>query len=824
MPENDEYHWLTYESQFNKDKFKKPKCEFKLALYLIPLNELTIWLRDDISDENVQIFADAFFPDLNVDDLKKIANGFWSWKHKETDLVGVMDAGKTFICTPRVSSGAARNLIIIYSEPYAVLPYNRFDNTETSNAIGTRNHGTLLRIKPEEPFLWSAWKTASRSCVVKLPEAPVKPKGKPWLPINRDSAARLWTKWDYSDTHRAAGFENLRNNPYNLKNRGHRSFSLKTGVEWVGKENQGGWFHKDVIGDWLIGCLRSDYIKMVDKKLKPPKEGLIVLTELITITEKVTRTHTGNARVNYKEGVQIRDLSVLNEDKIYLAPLNIPFVGPDENNEFNSLKEEFQYLKDGVDEVIRQKWSDFWKNAFASALGRTKALFLLRYGLQILNPNQQNFLIEFEKDVKGLKPTGNIAIRDLNDASIHREVAWALFNGAGLPPQEREDSKRLAELDVPTFKFEFTEGRMANEGFGNQDNQETGSTPTDFGPPGTQFLWQRFSAFATGFKPGQIKKEKALSDIWNTLLWVMVDWGIAHNKSYINTIEKHLGKNFRDINWKKLPNPARYKSLPAIDAAEAQAFKGKSIAQTTDPGIKVTGRTQFNFPREADWGKTFREPNPNFDAGLIPNYQNKPCLVIYGEGFDQSAAVKFGNVAVNSDELIWCDAKKLYILNNDRLKPFIQEVLLNKRELTVTNPGMPEKSARWIIAPDPEQPGELGWEELSARVIHDYLKSAEGQKALRDCRDRGWKLVNPAVTVRFSGIDGKPFAWKRIFMKNEVREWTDLTNRKGEIYIYKENVDEKIQFCPQKDESRMDAPAWLECISAAWEGITINVA
>src|SRR4029079_15838201 len=194
MPENDGFHWLTYESLFNKTEFKKPKCEFKLGLYLIPFNELTIWIRDEISNNDLQAFVDAFFPDIDKETLKEVANGFWSWRHKDSDLVGVQQ-GNTLICSPRKTNGD-RKILIIYVMPYAVLPYNRFDNTSNSNALGTRDHdGLLLRLKAEEPYFWSTWKTASRSCVVKLPDVPVKKKGTPWLPINATSLAQPFSPW-----------------------------------------------------------------------------------------------------------------------------------------------------------------------------------------------------------------------------------------------------------------------------------------------------------------------------------------------------------------------------------------------------------------------------------------------------------------------------------------------------------------------------------------------------------------------------------------------------------------------------------------------------
>jgi len=819
MPENDGFHWLTYESLFNKTKFKKPKCEFKLGLYLIPFNELTIWIRDEISNNDLQAFVDAFFPDIDKETLKEVANGFWSWRHKDSDLVGVQQ-GNTLICSPRKTNGD-RKILIIYVMPYAVLPYNRFDNTSNSNALGTRDHdGLLLRLKAEEPYFWSTWKTASRSCVVKLPDVPVKKKGTPWLPINATSLAQPFSPWTYSDEHRRDGFENLADQPFDLATSGNRAFSLKTGVEFVGKNNQGGYFHKDIIGDWLIGCLRSDYIVMVDKQLKPPKEGLRIHTELITITEKRTRSHTGKGGLNFKEGVQVRDLSVLDKFKVYFAPLNIPFVGPGNDGDFNILREEFYFLTDAVDEPERQKWCDYWKVAFAAALGRSKALLMLRYGLQILNPNQQNFLIEFDKKDGGLVPTGNIAIRDLNDASIHREVVWALFNGPGLPPTSREDLTRLAELDVPTFKFEFEDGRMAREGFGNQDCQETGSTATDFGPSGTQFLWQRFSAFVNGDKPGVLKGEEAINRVWKNLLWAMADWGMAHNKAYITAVEIHLGINFRDIDWNKYKDPARYKTLANIDQAQLHAMKSRSVFNSTDSAtLSITGVVGFTLPgTKTAWEQKFDPMQYPFRDDL----KTKPCLTINGVGLNQTSVVSFGSRDIPANQVFITRNGSInvqYDLNTPDAEA-VKLILLRRIPLKVTNPGPVVATATG--SPDPDEPGDMGWEEISAKVIHDYLASAPGQAALKACRDRKWALIKPSFTIRLKGPDNRPFAWKKVFFKSVDMEWTDLTNRKGELYIYN-NVARDLRICPKKDETVVKGAEWLPCLNAEWRGITIDI-
>jgi len=637
--------------------------------------------------------------------------------------------------------------------------------------------------------------------------------------VDANAAARNWDDWTFSTEHRNGPFVDLTEEPYALGNFSPRDFSMKTGVEYVGQNNQGQALHKDIIGDWLIGCLRSDYITMVDKTLKPPKDGLIVLTELITITEKTTRAHPHAGSVSYKEGVQIRDISALDSTKAYLAPLNIPFVGPDAANDFKTSREEFYFLTDAVTETDRLKWSDFWKVAYGSALGRTKALFLLRYGLQIMNPNVQNFLIEFDRKGAGLEPTNTMAIRDLNDASVVREIVWALFNGPGLPPQAESDTKRLAELDVKTFKFEFTEGRMAAEGFGYQGSQETGSSPQSFGPSGIQFLWQRFSAFATGFKPQTIKDDPAINNVWKNLLWAMSDWGMAHDKSYINTVEKHLGLNFRQIDWNRYPDPTRFQRMADISAAETKQTINM-VGETTDPGrLSIANCSLSNFPMmESAWNTQIDNARTPFNNTI----RGGSVLLISGMGFDPSIKVSVGGTEVADNELVFYRNGRIGVWSNDRLRPNVVLVNRKEAELTIVKPG-PTVTAKLKPVAVVTELSELGWEEMSAKVIHDYLAGIDGQTALKACRDRKWALVNPRFTIRLTKApDNSPFAWQKVFMKKGAAQWTDLTNRKGELYVYNDQASD-IMICPKRDNTTVIGGEWLPCQNAVWHGITISV-
>ena len=88
-------------------------------------------------------------------------------------------------------------------------------------------------------------------------------------------------------------------------------FSVKTGVAMVGFERQTK-ADKEVIGtgdEWIVGCMRSDYIMAVEALAKSHKaeigKDVTVQTEILSILERKKR-----AGVDGVDGTSVRDLSV----------------------------------------------------------------------------------------------------------------------------------------------------------------------------------------------------------------------------------------------------------------------------------------------------------------------------------------------------------------------------------------------------------------------------------------------------------------------------------------------------------------------------------
>lgn len=574
---NKNYDWLTYETVLNKPVFRKTNQRRYVGLYLADTADLKLWIRDEMPDEALAAFCESVFPDHTPDELKEMSDRSWWWK-LQPDVAAF--AGKTApyrkaataeeppeesipIVWPRSAAAdkGSRSGLRLHLPRYAVLPYNYWDNEGGSRALGSAPEDKyheipILQIKvgPTDATCWEMWRTASRSCMMLL--KPVKAKGELWKPLP-------WTDWQFGEG--KTDRENFKNtypgkfperyksdafktevqktDPFNLKNWTPHHFSVKTGVVYVGFEKQPG---KDAMGDdgeWLIGCLRSDLIKTMQKLVKKSAapEELTIQTEIAMVLERQESAKM-KAEKKGEDGVAFRDMKVLDPDRFYLAPLSIPFIDTD----MKTLTEEFIHVDNPV-------WRAFWQKHWVEALARAKGWFLMRYGMQHANPNVQNYLIEFPSmdtianlnlnDVKS-----RVIIRDVADALVVRQVMWALFGEDKACPTGELEFTALKTAGLPALRFNFR-----TEASGKKS--ETGSTDQQFAKHGIHLLWQRFSAFYAADK-GQSASGDKLDQCppvrLSKVLRLLSEWLVAHAVVYVRTIEKALGHEFGAIRWDEL--------------------------------------------------------------------------------------------------------------------------------------------------------------------------------------------------------------------------------------------------------------------------------
>lgn len=796
---NADRDWLCYESVFNRVRNRKSNKKFEMGLYIIERDDVCVWFRDNLDPKILESLTSAFFPDYEPKDHLIYSNHIWEWKELEEMGEELTPRGKGL-----VASGKQYKVNL---DSFVVLPYNYYDNNLSSRALGTKKLNEFSH-QLVEAHKWDFWKTASRSCVVRVKR--IKDKGVDWDTVRKQPKAPWF--WDYSvgEPERTAkdfkDLDFLLKNPvdatgWKLPDSIHTpdmiDVSLKTGVTFVGSEEQSGSGKKDFLDEnWIVSCLRSDYVVAVNKDMEAMKvvinedKKLVVLTELLSITEKTSRDESAKEVINYEEvtitlkvndGIQVRDLSPLDKSKIYLAPLNIPHVDID----LEKFQDEFACLgKTDSDE--KEYWREFWRKHWAISLGEAKALFLLRYGLQHINPNPQNYLIEFEKGEKP-KPKGRIIIRDLQDAAIHREVVWALYGDPTVLPLQGEQNRSiLKNVSQPVIKYEFEKVPEKSQETGTIDKTQ------NFGPPGTQFLWQRFSAFGSANKLDTVKSHREAGR-WKLFLATMARWGKSHNRAYVRCIEYQLGVNLTKIDWNSVPKPERYLD----EKLEYEKVGGlclgyDSISTSGDVGIppKITGVGGGNFPgliRQPPEDKSVASQSKREtlvdmfgedDLDKFEEIKKTPCLIVTGSNFNKPTA-KLGEIDVKTVLITTDKVPKLYLAVDDAVKTVFERKLL---PVVITN----ADGGTVTYQSNSKNETDMGWEENAASKVHDYLKSKDGQQAIREYKARGWKPVSPKFCIKVLDAKGLPIEEFPLRLKRGDYEtqWTDITDGNGEIQIY----------------------------------------
>jgi hypothetical protein len=103
------------------------------------------------------------------------------------------------------------------------------------------------------------------------------------------------------------------------------------------------------------------------------------------------------------QGYILRDLSpIQNSEDIFLPGFSIPYAGRK------------------IAELAGQDPESYWAENFARPLGACKAKILLRYGLQMITPNSQNFILQIDSTNFRTK---RIIFRDVADSWFIKPVA-----------------------------------------------------------------------------------------------------------------------------------------------------------------------------------------------------------------------------------------------------------------------------------------------------------------------------------------------------------------------------------------------------------------
>ncbi|KDQ61908.1 hypothetical protein JAAARDRAFT_31397 [Jaapia argillacea MUCL 33604] len=431
-------------------------------------------------------------------------------------------------------------------------------------------------------------------------------------------------------------------------------YSIKAGVMYVGSSQQAskdfGKFRLDK--ENILASLRSEYILALDaiagRDSSHPDDLLILLPEILTVTAVdlpigtrpdldispgVTQANPIPAFDFNGDGFQLRDLTQLDRTKRYFPPFSAIYIGikagptPDSPPvvDLTTLADRYERLLAGataadIQQIVADTatgtpsyvWAQYWKTAYAEKLAEAKALLLLRYGLQSLSPNSQNFLLEYGDN---MVPTGRVVIRDLGDLRLHTNWVWTLFAPLSPVPPTGLKNVPFVPLLVPppvpipgrnpvlelpyrqllTFETVVLPAEndplLANPNRSISDRafwapQETGgafaTTYPDLGkayPPGTQLNWFAFSALTQGGGISSASKFGTDPDLksagWQRILAVNAWWGIAHTRAFVAYLESALPGITVPIG--DPPAPADYVTLAFNDYDGGEALNQKFL-------------------------------------------------------------------------------------------------------------------------------------------------------------------------------------------------------------------------------------------------------
>jgi hypothetical protein len=360
----------------------------------------------------------------------------------------------------------------------------------------------------------------------------------------------------------------------------------------------------------------------------------------------------------------------------------------------------------------------------------------MRYGLQHLNPNVQNYLIEFKGSPP--KPTGRIIIRDLQDASLQREVIWALYGLDRTPPSLKTD---LKDLRLPVLAYEFSPAVI-------DDSQETGTTNSQFGPPGMHFLWARFSMFGGNRKSPEFV-ERML------------------NEGNPETFEKIASTDFAELMI--LQSPIR-----AWPASEFEKYSDYTDLTDDEDRRKVL-RYAANYDNAAELKRHF----PN----MIQSRRFKSIVDAIIDKAGKNVEAKRQDVTTKTIKLL------LSVMAEWGLSHNLAYVHTCEKAMGV-NFGIDwrtvPKPSRHLLDKDIDYSSEREWEEATANSIQNYIASTEGQRKIREYKTRNWKPAKPVFRLQLLDKDSRPMEEEplKIVQNSGGKKWVDMTDREGYVYVY----------------------------------------
>ena len=276
-----------------------------------------------------------------------------------------------------------------------LFPYNYDDNNKDANTLGTTVDAYSGSIIDNELFCYPS---ASRSRMTWIPGdgvAATTVKNLQTWAFNRKPGKADLVSADKA----AAPAPQATQSPWRKRD---RFYSVKSGVRYVGTNDQTAYFKDKLESSSAQAMFRSNVISQVERNYQQALEAryqIEVLTVLVW-RDDIISPKTEDLDPGW-DGYQIRQLNYDDPDEIWFPSLAIP----SEGKKFAAAFPGFQ-----------GDWVDFWTKYFAIPLGRAKAEMLVYFGMMHSSANAQNFMSAFNV---GKHKFNGIILRDIGDTLLN---------------------------------------------------------------------------------------------------------------------------------------------------------------------------------------------------------------------------------------------------------------------------------------------------------------------------------------------------------------------------------------------------------------------
>lgn len=733
---NPERLWLSYETRFNWPQFLKTNQKFPMNVYRVDASKLLIIFAEKdegLDDATLTSIRDAFFPSVtSLSDLRAL--GLPPWKGPRAKL----------FASPLKSIGT-RDTNIVRSV-YAYMPYNSRDNKlddrvvsdpkDRKEAIGTRKSSRKQKLAIV-PFITKldTWNTASRSSLVKLKlDRQITFKDKDDSPKTDDYA---WSQYGAPDQPRFLDIPITPGGAFTISGADFYKtyFSLKTGVNIIGLEQQDS---KAILEhNSILAALRSAYIREVESKFGYDSftdPQILILTEIATVTE---------ADPNWDKW-----MFPLRKDR---SRLTKPEFGDGYQIRFlRGLKNTCEYFPPLSIPFIKVTGG---KVDTASSCDFTKDTPLKYYSVsdftEIDKPEWVGFWRKHFAEAIGI-----------GKARLLLRYGLQGFGGNA--------QNFLLEMDdgVPNGRIVFRDmGDYALHDY---------------------VLWALFGPGKDGVPPPaydglRLDDQERLVSEWKS--------NLRSDLIRFECDDLHQYKDHGEVS--EFPTFCGYHRPPKSEMHTFNPFCGSCATSDTKPNPQFVGHLSplFSYlmlvtPNRYQWYQTNHDSATWGKIFAVQAEWGISCVWSWVKYFEAALGAKF--------KIDWYGYPIAEMSNFPRWPKTNNYAHFADRIFDPAEFSNPTCQPLWKEMYEKMKT----WEMYVGMQVENYLKTAEGQKAVVAYKNRKWSRLTPTIKLRVSNASDQPMARYTLMMQHEEpsgsasSKWSELTDDQGIIEIFHGSADE----------------------------------